>query len=99
MFFASQNSMNNASDGHHDWDTLISCVFISSRYVCSKWVAKQLYAYQPSCIKLKCARLFNTTACSFTVRLRYLQTNGQDIMCISLSIIRCLFCIFRVAME
>jgi hypothetical protein len=25
--------MNNASDGHHDWDTLIRCVFVSSRYV------------------------------------------------------------------
>ena len=91
--------MNNASDGHHDWDTLIRRVVISSRYVCSKWVRKQLYTYQSSCIKVKCPWLFHTAGCSFTERLRYLQTNRPDIMCISLSIIHCLFCIFRVAME
>jgi len=53
FFFSSQNSTNNASDGHRDWDTFIRYVFISSRYVCSNWVPKQLYTDQPSFIKVK----------------------------------------------
>jgi hypothetical protein len=91
MFFFSQNFMNNVSDGHREWDTLIRWVFISSRDVCSKWILKQLYAYQTSFVKVKCPWFIHS--------MSSLSSNKLTRHNVSLLIVHCSFCIFRVSME